>query len=303
MTTGIDAQTCKLIVLDSNIGSMTEFKQIIGRGTRIEEEYDKMYFTIMDFRNVTNLFADPEFDGDPVMIKEVKENDDISDMEDEKTETSITDIIDGEEIQFPYPEPITGSGDIIKDPKRKYYVEGISVNVINERVQYLDTAGKIITETLIDYTRKNVLAQYATLDSFLKSWNNAEKKKAIVDELEQQGIFFDALKEEIGKDYDTFDLICHVAYEAKPLTRKERANNVIKRNYFEKYGEQAQAVIQSLLEKYADSDIFSIESMEVLNQSPINQHGRPLEIINIFGSKEKYLQAIKELETELYRVA
>jgi len=303
LTTGVDTKTTKLIVLDSNIGSMTEFKQIIGRGTRIEEEYDKMYFTIMDFRNVTNLFADPEFDGDPVIIKEVKEDEDISGTEDEEADDPITDIIDGEEVQFPYPEPVTGGGDIIKNPQGKYYVGGISVNVINERVQYLDTDGKIITETLIDYTKKNVLAQYATLDNFLKSWTSAEKKRAIVDELEQQGIFFDALKEEIGKEYDPFDLICHVAYEAKPLTRKERANNVIKHNYFEKYGEQAQAVIYSLLEKYADSDIFSIESMEVLNQAPINQHGRPLEIINIFGGKEKYLQVIKELETELYRAA
>jgi type I restriction enzyme R subunit len=187
--------------------------------------------------------------------------------------------------------------------REKVRVNGVIVSIVNERVQYLDSDGKIITETLKDYTKKNVLAQYATLDNFLKSWNRADKKKAIVEELEQHGIFFEALKEEIGKDYDPFDLICHVAYEAKPLTRKERVNNVKKRNYFSKYGEQAQAVIQSLLDKYADSDIFSIESLEVLKQSPINQHGAPLEIIQIFGGKENYLKILKELQNELYKAA
>jgi type I restriction enzyme, R subunit len=305
MTTGVDTKTTKLIVLDSNIGSMTEFKQIIGRGTRIEEEYDKMYFTIMDFRNVTNLFADPDFDGDPVMIKEVQQDDDISDTDDENNDEPIIDVLDGEEIEFPYPEPVQGGGNIVKEPgpREKIRVDGVSVKILNERVQYLDNDGRIITETLIDYTKKNVLAKYTTLDSFLQSWNNAEKKKVIVDELEQQGIFFDVLKEEIGKDFDPFDLICHVAFEAKPLTRKEMANNVIKRNYFSKYNEKAQAVIKSLLDKYADSDIFSIESLEVLNQSPVNQHGRPLEIINIFGGKENYLKVLSEIETELYKVA
>jgi type I restriction enzyme R subunit len=284
---------------------MTEFKQIIGRGTRIVEEHDKLYFTIMDFRNVTNLFADPDFDGDPVIIKEVNQNDDISAIDDENNEEPIIDILDGEEIKFPYPEPVQGGGDIVAEPnpREKIRVDGVTVKMLNERVQYLGNDGKIITESLIDYTKKNVLTKYATLDSFLQSWNNAEKKKAIVDELEQQGIFFDALKEEIGKDFDPFDLICHVAFEAKPLTRKERANNVIKRNYFSKYGVKAQLVIKSLLDKYADSDIFSIESLEVLNQSPLNEHGRPLEIIEIFGGKENYLKVLNEIEIELYRAA
>ena len=305
MTTGVDAQTCKLIVLDSNIGSMTEFKQIIGRGTRINEEYGKTYFTIMDFRNVTNLFADPNFDGDPVIIKDVKQDDDISGSDDETTGDSIIDILDGEKVDFPYPPPVQGGGDIVAEPnpREKIRVDGVVVKIVNERVQYLDNDGKIITETLIDYTRKNILTHYSTLNTFLKSWNKAEKKKIIVDELEQQGIFFDALKEEIGKDFDPFDLICHVAFDAKPLTRKERANNVLKRNYFSKYSEQAQAVIKSLLDKYADSDIFSIENPEVLNQSPINKHGRPLEIIKIFGGKENYLKIISELKTELYKAA
>ena len=304
MTTGVDAQTCKLIVLDSNIGSMTEFKQIIGRGTRINEEYEKTYFTIMDFRNVTNLFADPNFDGDPVMIKDLSQNDEISELDNEVIDEPIIDELDGEEIVFP---PITpqGGGEIIDESNKreKIRINGVEVKIVNERVQYLDNDGKIITETLKEYSKKNVLMHYATLDSFLKLWNNAEKKKAIVEELEQQGIFFDALKEEIGKDYDPFDLVCHIAFEAKPLTRKERANNVKKRNYFSKYGKKAQAVIQSLLDKYADSDIFSIESLEVLSHSPINQHGRPLEIFTIFGGKDNYLKMLKELENELYKAA
>lgn len=306
MTTGVDAQTCKLIVLDSNIGSPTEFKQIIGRGTRINEEYGKTYFTIMDFRNVTNLFADPNFDGDPVMIKDVTEDDDISGTDDEETDEPIVDIVDGGDVEFP-PEPptITGGGTITDppNPREKIRVNGIEVKIVNERVQYLGADGRIITESLKDYTKKNVIEKYATLETFLNSWKNADKKKAIVEALEQQGIFFEALKEEIGKDFDPFDLICHVAYEAKPLTRKERANNVKKRNYFTKYGEKAQSVIKSLLDKYADDDLLTIESLDVLKLDPLNKLGSPLEIINAFGGKENYIQALKELENELYKVA
>jgi len=303
MTTGVDAQTCKLIVLDSNIGSMTEFKQIIGRGTRINEEYGKTYFTIMDFRNVTNLFADPAFDGDPVMIKEVVEDDDLSGIEDETADDIITDILDGEEIEFPEPPDITGGGDIIEEPRAKYYVNGVDVKIINERVQYLDENGKIITESLKDYTRKNILNRYQSLDDFLNKWNNADKKEAIIKELEEQGVFFDALKDEVGKDFDPFDLICHIAFDAKPLTRKERANQVKKRNYFTKYGEKAQLVLQKLLDKYADDGLLTIESTEVLKLDPLNKLGTPVELIKAFGSKQKYIDALKELEKELYKIA
>lgn len=303
MTTGIDAQTCKLIVLDSNIGSMTEFKQIIGRGTRINEEYGKTYFTIMDFRNVTNLFADPEFDGDPVMIKQVNEDEDLSGAEDETTDEIITDILDGEEIEFPeepdYPE-IEGGGEILEGPRGKIRVNGVPVKIVNERIQYLGTDGKIITESLKDYTKNNVTKQYQTLEKFLNHWNKAEKKEVIIQELEEQGIFFDALKEEVGKDFDPFDLICHLAFEAKPLTRKERANNVKKRNYFTKYGEKAQTILNSLLDKYAEDGLLTIESTEVLKLDPLNKLGTPMELIKAFGGKQQYLSAIKELETELY---
>lgn len=298
MTTGVDAQTCKLIVLDSNIGSMTEFKQIIGRGTRINEEYGKTYFTIMDFRNVTNLFADPDFDGDPVMIKQVGEDDDLTGAEDETTEEIITDILDGEEVEFP---EIEGGGEIEEDTRReKIRVDGVQVKIVNERVQYLGNDGKIITESLKDYTKNSVTKQYQSLEKFLNTWNNAEKKEAIIQELEEQGIFFDALKDEVGAAFDPFDLICHVVFEAKPLTRKERANNVKKRNYFTKYGDKAQAVLNSLLDKYAEDGLLTIESTEVLKLDPLNRLGTPIELIKAFGSKQIYLQAVKELESQLY---
>ncbi|MFM2268760.1 MAG: hypothetical protein RL757_2201 [Bacteroidota bacterium] len=303
MTTGVDAQTCKLIVLDSNIGSMTEFKQIIGRGTRINEEYGKTYFTIMDFRNVTQLFADPNFDGEPVMIKNVAQDDDLTNIDDVPNETTE----DGDENnpQTPQTPIILGGGEIVTntDATEKIRVDGVRVTIINERVQYMDADGRIITESLKDYTKKNVVQKYATLENFLKSWNNAEKKTEIVEILEQQGVFFDALKEEVGKDFDPFDLICHVAFEAKPLTRKERANNVKKRNYFTKYGKEAQAVINSLLDKYADDDLLTIENLEVLRLAPLNKLGTPIEILKVFGGKENYMKALRELETELYKAA
>lgn len=303
MTTGVDAQTCKLIVLDSNIGSSTEFKQIIGRGTRINEEYGKTYFTIIDFRNVTNHFAEPDFDGDPVMIKQVGENDDLTGTEDETTEEIITDIVDGEEIKFPeYPE-IEGGGDIVEEPRVKIRVDGVQVKVVNERVQYLGADGKIITESIRDYTKKSVSEKFTSLDDFLNRWNASDQKKAIIEELEDQGIFFEPLKEEVGKDFDPFDLICHVAFEAKPLTRKERAENVKKRNYFTKYGDKAQAVINALLDKYSDDGLVTIESTEVLKLDPLNKLGTPLELIKAFGSKAEYIKALKELENELYKTA
>jgi type I restriction enzyme, R subunit len=245
MTTGVDAQTCKLIVLDSNIGSMTEFKQIIGRGTRINEDFGKHYFTIMDFRNVTALFADKDFDGDPVRVKEASETDDLSDAENEIDDTPVIDEQTGDEIDFPEPEKpdvTISDGDATGGRRRKVTVNGVEVTIIKERVQYMGDDGKIITESLRDYTRKNIRRTYASLDSFLTSWKQADKKRAIVEELEEQGVIFAALNEEIGSAFDPFDLICHVAYEQKPLTRKERANQVKKRDYFTKYGDLARSV-------------------------------------------------------------
>ena len=306
MTTGVDAQTCKLIVLDSNIGSMTEFKQIIGRGTRINEEYGKTYFTIMDFRNVTNHFADPAFDDDPVMIKELGEHDPLEGIDDAgEDERPPLDPDSGEEVEFEKPEEEDGDGNIgpgpNPGPRPKVYVDGVLVEVINQRIQYLDGNGKIITESLTDYTRKNVLKKYQSLDNFLIQWNKADKKKVIIEELEAEGVFFDSLKEEVGSDWDPFDLICHVAFDAKPLTRRERAENVKKRDYFAKYSKKAQAVLQNLLEKYADSGLVNVESTEILRMDPFNKIGTPLELVRAFGSKEDYERAIRELETELYK--
>lgn len=307
MTTGVDAQTCRLIILDSNIGSMTEFKQIIGRGTRINEDFGKYYFTIMDFRNVTALFADKKFDGDPVRVKEVDEDDDISDADSETGYAPIIDDLTGDEIDFP--EPASPDISIVAEDtaeyrvRRKVAVNGVEVTVIKERVQYMGDDGKIITESLRDYTRKNIRTTYASLDSFLTSWKHAEKKRAIVDELEQQGVLFAALTEEIGSAFDPFDLICHVAYEQKPLTRKERADQVKKRDYFTKYGDLARKVIATLLDKYSDDGGLDFENPEIIRLDPLSKLGSPVEIVRAFGGKPAYDAAIHALTDELYKAA
>lgn len=299
LTTGVDADTVKFIVLDSNINSMTEFKQIIGRGTRINEEHDKLYFTIIDFRNVTKLFADKDFDGDPVKIKETDGDIPTEETEEPPTENIPQDEVPKEEGQEVTPDVTFDPDD--DTPKRvKYYVNDVPVSIINERVQYLDADGKLITESLVDYTRKNIRKEYATLDEFLQRWNSAQKKTAIVEELEQKGIFFEELREEISKDLDPFDLICHIAFDMPPLTRKERANNVKKRGYFGKYNEIAKQVLETLLDKYADEGLSNLESMEVLKVPDIARFGTPVEILKCFGNKKKFMEAIAELENQLY---
>jgi len=305
MTTGIDAQTCKLIVLDSNIGSMTEFKQIIGRGTRINEEFGKTFFTIMDFRSVTDLFADPDFDGDPVRVKELTEDEEFESFDDEiQSGEPITDE-DGEEIVFEPPDSelpdVISGGDIVAEPRPKYYVNGVNVAVLNERIQYMDGNGKLITGSLKDYTKQKVREQYQSLDDFLNKWNQADKKQAIIEELTEQGIVFENLKEAINKEMDIFDLICHTAFDQPPLTRIERVNNVKKRDYFTKYGDQARKVLEALLDKYADEGIENIEDMKILQVNPLDQFGSPLEIVEFFGGKKLYLKALAELEQEIYR--
>lgn len=308
MTTGVDAQTCKVIVLDANINSMTKFKQIIGRGTRINEEYGKLYFTILDFRNATDLFADPDFDGDPIRIKPVSEDTDLGDVIDEE-ETNEDPIIDeetGEEIILdpPTPQPEPPFPPEPPTPREKVYVNGVDVSVLISRELHFDQHGKPITTSLKDHTREIIQGQFASLDEFLNKWNTTERKEAIIAELIEQGVMVEALYEAVDKQVDLFDLICHVAYDQPPMTRKERANNVKKRNYFTKYGDQARNVLEALLDKYADEGIENMESMEVLQVKPLSDFGSTLEIVNgIFGSREKYLQAIKDLENELYKVA
>lgn len=312
MTTGVDAQTCKLIVLDSNIRSMTEFKQIIGRGTRINEEYGKTFFTIMDFRNVTDLFADPAFDGPPIMVKLVKGEDELTDKDilpDEKQpiidpETSLPVDFDKTEAMEQTETPqIVDGGDITAEPRPKIYVAGVDVSVLNERVQYLNTSGNLITESLKEYTRNSILKEYRTLQEFLTQWNGTNKKKAIIDELESQGIILDNLLSDVKKDLDVFDLICHVAWDKPALTRRERAENVKKRNYFTKYEDKARKIIESLLDKYAEEGIENIEDLSILRVEPFTNYGTPLEIVQSFGGKEQYEHAIEELERELYAVA
>ena len=309
MTTGVDAQTCKLIVLDSNIKSMTEFKQIIGRGTRINEEYGKTFFAIMDFRNVTDLFSDPAFDGNPVMIKEVKGEDELTEQDIHPEENQeIIDPETGQPVDFEkkeystQPEIIQG-GPIVSELKPKVYVAGVDVSVLNERIQHLDTNGRLITETLKDYTKKRILQEFRSLDAFLARWNRAHKKKAVVDELESRGVIVENLMAEVKKDLDVFDLICHIAWDMPALTRKERAEKVKKRNYFTKYGEKARIIINALLDKYASEGIENIEDLSVLRIDPFNQIGTPAEIVQIFGGRDQYLHAIEELENELYAAA
>jgi type I restriction enzyme R subunit len=314
MTTGIDAQTCKVIVLDANINSMTKFKQIIGRGTRINEEYGKMYFTILDFRNVTDLFADKDFDGDPIRVKPVSQEDDLSMVVVEEEDNTITvlDEITGQEIKFVkaairYPDGSQPDGTwITKEPsdkREKIVVNGVDVSILVSRELHFDHQGRPITISLKDHTRNLIKEQFASLDDFLIKWKNTDRKEAIIAELSAQGLMVDSLYETVDKQVDLFDLICHIAYDQPPLTRKERANAVKKRNYFTKYGEQSRKVLEALLDKYADEGIENIESMEVLKVNPFDGFGSPLEIIKEFGSKDKYLQAVKELESELYKIA
>ena len=308
MSTGVDAQTCKVIVLDSNIQSMTEFKQIIGRGTRIREDFGKLYFTILDFRNVTDLFADEDFDGPPIRVKDATEEDDLSvvETEEEENEEPIIDNESGEEVKLRKPTvqyDQTSNTTYARERKEKVYVNGVDVSVLISREMYFDNQGRAITVSLKDHTKEIVKNHYATLKEFLTKWNDAEKKAAIVKELEEQGILVTALHEAVDKELDLFDLICHVAYDQPPLTRKERANNVKKRNYFTKYGEQAKKVLESLLDKYADEGITTIESTEVLSINPLSDFGTPREIIDMFGGKEKYQEAVKELENQLYQIA
>lgn len=303
MSTGVDSQTCKLIVLDRRIESMTEFKQIIGRGTRIREDYDKMFFTIMDFRKATELFADPQFDGDPVQVYEPGPDDPPI-----PPEPSDDEDLGEEEIVIAGPEFLGGAGQVPGAEggrhRVKYYVDDVEVSVVGERVQYYDPeTGKLITESLKDYTKKKITQEYASLDDFLLRWSQAEQKEAVLRELAERGVFLDALAEEVGRDYGPFDLICHVAFGQPPLTRKERADNVRKRNYFGKYGDKARAVLEVILDKFADEGVDDIEDIKVLQVQPFTQMGTPVELITAFGGRDQYVEAVRGLEKQLYSSA
>ena len=306
MSTGVDAQTCHLIVLDRRINSMTEFKQIIGRGTRINEDYNKFFFTIMDFRRATALFADPTFDGDPVQIYEPSSDESPLPPDDHNSDDhnpGDPDADPNSNGQPDDPEFTAGLGFKVGAPPVRYVVNNVPVRVAVERVQYLNQDGKLITESLTDYTRNAIFKKYASLEAFLNSWNDADRKQVILEELASQGVFFEELAAEVGRDFDPFDLVCHVAFDRPPLTRRERANGVKKRDLFGKYETKARAVLEALLEKYADAGILSLESMEILKVDPFRTFGTPIEIVNLFGGKSGYLKALRDLESALYTKA
>ena len=302
LTTGIDTKMVKVIVLESNIQSVTEFKQIIGRGTRIREAEGKVYFTIMDFRKATNIFARPDFDGDPVQIYEPQPHEPVvpPEGEDNTQPTNDDEPLNPDDFRPTTPDINidTGETEVIK-----YYVNNIPVSVVHERVQYYGKDGKLITESLKDYSRKNITKEFSSLDDFIQKWNASEKKEELIKELAEHGVLLEALREEVGQDLDAFDLICHIAFDQPALTRQERANNVRKRNYFAKYSETAQKVLNSLLDKYEQEGIASIEQGSILKVQPLNQMGSAVELVRAFGKKKDFDQAIKDLENEIYNIA
>ena len=324
MTTGVDAQTCKLVVLDQGIQSMTKFKQIIGRGTRINDRYNKLWFTILDFKKATELFADERFDGTPekVMVTKPEEiiegegdidtlgTDEQGDQDQENAEEGIGEEQgeynpqdNGQGSDSEWTDGPIGGGDEEGEPFIKFHVSGVTVKKMAERVQYYDTDGKLVTESFKDYTRNTIHKQFATMDAFIKKWQSTERKQVIIDELAAEGVIWKALEDDVSRDLDPFDLICHVAFDQPPLTRQERADSVKKRNYFGKYSEAAQTVLNTLLDKYADSGVTEIESKDVLKVTPFDKMGRPLEIVKTaFGSPQLYQAAISDLESALYYV-
>ena len=301
LSTGVDAQTCRLIVLDREVHSMTEFKQIVGRGTRVHEDTKKFYFTLIDFRGATSHFADPDFDGDPVQIYEPGEGDPIMPPDDAPKTAEGNDAI----------PPIPGENEVVVDqpglplpaggPIRKIYVDGVGARILAERVEYLDENGKLVTETLRDFTKTALKKRFASLGDFLKRWKSAERKQAIIEELEAEGLALEAIADELGKSLDPFDLICHVAFDKKPLTRRKRAENVKKRDVFTKYGPQARAVLDALLEKYRDEGVLNLDDANVLRVIPFTAMGSVVQLINAFGGKEGFEKAVHELQDALYQ--
>jgi type I restriction enzyme R subunit len=306
LSTGVDTQTCRLIVLDREVNSMTEFKQIVGRGTRVHEDTKKYYFTLIDFRKATNHFADPDFDGEPVQIYEPGENDpvnppdDVPPTSDEEETIPAEPGADEEIIVYPVSDiaiPET------RERPAKYYIRGKEVTVLAERIEYLDEYGKLVTESLRDYSKKTLRKRFASLNDFLTQWNGAERKEAIIEELKNEGLLLDPLAEEVGKDLDPFDLICHVAFDQPPLTRRDRVENVRKRDVFTKYGTQARAVLEALLKKYQDEGVTALDDPRILRVSPFDAMGTPVELLKQFGGRKGFAKAVHELQSALYEKA
>jgi type I restriction enzyme R subunit len=308
LSTGVDAQTCRLIVLDREVGSMTEFKQIVGRGTRVHEDTKKYYFTLIDFRKATNHFADPDFDGEPVQIYEPGEDDPVTPPDD------VPPLNTDDDDPIP---PAPGDDEIIVDNQAppdialrsgiaeapvKYYIKGAPVTVLTERVEYLDENGRLVTESLRDYSRKTIRQHYASLDQFLHRWQAAARKEAIIVELAEAGLLLDPLREEVGKDLDPFDLICHFAFDQPPLTRRDRVANVRKRDVFTQYGPQARAVLEALLDKYQDEGVVSgLDDPRILQIAPFASMGTVPQLIKHFGSRADFERAVHALQTALYQ--
>lgn len=302
LTTGVNCKTCKVIVLDNKFGGhgMTEFKQIIGRGTRICEDYGKRYFTILDFRDASRLFADPDFDGEPVVIFDPPEDGPMTPPEDDPTNPGTGDdpgaIVDPPGPEWPPVDPPDDPPGHIK-----YHVHGADVYVVSEIVQYYSSDGQLVTESLKGYTRKNILGEFDTLDHFLAAWNSEHKKQAIIDELRAHGVFLDELRRESGQEQmSDFDLICHIAYDQRPLTRSERANNVKKKGVLYEYAGVAREVLEALLDKYATSNLVDLDDTHVLDLEEFRRFGNPMKIVAAFGGKQQYIQAAQRLEDELY---
>ena len=301
LSTGVDAQTCRLIVLDREIGSMTEFKQIVGRGTRVHEDTRKYYFTLIDFRGASGHFADKDFDGEPVQIYEPGPGEPIAPPDDVPPNAEDGEVFsekpgEGEVIVDGMPETPTPGSKV-----RKVYVDGVDVRIIAERVEYLDENGKLVTESLRDYTKSALKKRFVSLDDFLKRWKTTDRKQAIIEELEAEGLPLDPIAEELGKDLDPFDLICHIAFDKKPLTRRERADNVKKRDLLTKYSTQARAVLDALLTKYADEGVLNLDDANVLKIAPFDTMGTVVQLIKEFGGRQGFEQAVHELQSALYQ--
>jgi len=278
---------------------MTEFKQIVGRGTRVHEDTRKFYFTLLDFRGATSHFADPDFDGEPVQIYEPGADDPVTPPDDAP--------LGGEDAATPSAERT-----VVDDPEgvhlppkgggqRKVYVDGVEARVIAERVEYLDEHGKLVTESLRDFTKAALRRRFASLDDFLRRWKSAARKQAILEELEAEGLPLDPIADELGRDLDPFDLICHIAFDRKPLTRRERAENVRKRDVFSKYGPRSRAVLNALLAKYADEGVLNLNDANVLRVTPFTAMGSVVELVRAFGGKQGFEQAAQELQSALYQ--
>ncbi len=283
---------------------MTEFKQIMGRGTRVHEDTKKYYFTLLDFRKATNHFADPDFDGEPVQIYEPGEYDPVTPPDNVRPPDDGKDVIppkpgDDEQIVVDPLSPNINITPGIEQP-RKYYVKGMPVSILAERIEYLDENGKLVTESLRDYSRKTLRKRFASLDIFLKRWKGAERKQVIIEELGTEGLLLDPLAEEVGKDLDPFDLICHVAFDQPPLTRRERADNVRKRDVFTRYGAQARAVLEALLQKYQDEGATSLDDPRILRLAPFDAMGTPVELLKTFGGRDGFEKAVHEFQSALY---